>query len=143
MQFMNSWFQTQLTINTSGRSATDIGAQLNEVVAQKGIDIGLAHIFLKHTSASLMLCENADPTVLVDMETIMQRLAPDGDPEYRHDYEGDDDMAAHVRSVLTSNDVTLPISNGRLNLGTWQGIFLYEHRYRPHSRQLVVTLNGE
>lgn len=143
MQLMSSWFQTQLEINTTGRSATDIGSQLNNVLTPFGINTGLAHIFLKHTSASLILCENADPTVLIDMETIMQRLAPDGDPEYRHDYEGDDDMAAHVRSILTTNDITLPITNGMLNLGTWQGVFLYEHRYRPHSRQLVITLNGE
>ena len=90
-----------------------------------------------------MLCENADPTVLIDMETILQRLAPDGDPEYQHDYEGDDDMAAHVRSVITTNDITLPISGGQLNLGTWQGVFLYEHRYRSHNRTIMVTLNGE
>ena len=121
----------------------DIGSLLNDEIAQHNLNIGLAHIFLKHTSASLMLCENADPTVLVDIETIMQRLAPDGDPEYRHDYEGDDDMAAHGRSVLTTNDMTLPITNGRLNLGTWQGIFLYEHRFRPHNRQIVLTLNAE
>ncbi len=140
---MACWQQTNIEIHTSGRSTVELSAQVNNVIAQSGIDQGLAHIFLKHTSASLMLCENADPTVLTDMETIMQRLAPDGDPEYQHDYEGDDDMAAHVRSVLTSNDITLPISQGRLNLGTWQGVFLYEHRYRPHRRQLVVTLNGQ
>ncbi len=140
---MTCWQQTNIEIHTSGRSTVELSAQVNDVITQSGIDLGLAHIFLKHTSASLMLCENADPTVLTDMETIMQRLAPDGDPEYQHDYEGDDDMAAHVRSVLTSNDITLPISQGRLNLGTWQGLFLYEHRYRPHKRHLVVTLNGQ
>jgi secondary thiamine-phosphate synthase enzyme len=139
---MSNWFQTEITINTSGRSAIDISSQINHAVAQHGLNMGIAHIFLKHTSASLMLCENADPTVLVDMETILQRLAPDADPEYQHDYEGDDDMAAHVRSVLTTNDISLPITSGRLNLGTWQGVFLYEHRYRPHSRRIVITLNG-
>ena len=140
---MSSWFQTQLTIPTSGRSAIDISALLDAAIAEQEIDTGIAHVFLKHTSASLMLCENADPTVLQDMETIMQRLGPDGDPEYRHDYEGDDDMAAHVRSVLTTNDLSLPITHGRLNLGTWQGVFLYEHRYRPHTRHLVLTIQGE
>lgn len=90
-----------------------------------------------------MLCENADSTVLMDLETIMQRLAPDGDPAYRHNYEGDDDMAAHVRSVLTTNSLTLPISNGQLNLGTWQGVFLYEHRYQPHTRRVILTLQGD
>ncbi len=140
---MTCWQQTNIEIHTTGRSTVELSAQLNDVIAQSGINLGLAHVFLKHTSASMMLCENADPSVLNDMETIMQRLAPDGDPEYQHDYEGDDDMAAHVRSVLTSNDITLPISQGRLNLGTWQGLFLYEHRYRPHKRHLVVTLNGQ
>ncbi|MBT8113756.1 MAG: secondary thiamine-phosphate synthase enzyme YjbQ [Arenicella sp.] len=130
-------------MSTSGRSATDIGSLLNDELARHDLSVGLAHIFLKHTSASLMLCENADPTVLKDMETIMQRLAPDGDPEYRHNYEGDDDMAAHVRSVLTTNDMTLPITSGRLNLGIWQGIFLYEHRYRPHNRKIVLTVNAK
>ena len=140
---MGSWYQKQLSISTSGRSATDIGSLISNEIAEFDLTTGLAHIFLKHTSASLMLCENADPTVLTDMETIMQRLAPDGDPEYRHDYEGDDDMAAHIRSVLTTNDLTLPITNGQLNLGTWQGVFLYEHRFRPHNRQIMLTLNGE
>lgn len=140
---MSTWFQTQLRFSTTGRSAQDVSARINEALAGREVNIGLAHIFLQHTSASLMLCENADPTVLSDLETIMQRLAPDGDPEYRHNYEGDDDMAAHVRSVLTTNDMTLPVTNGRLNLGTWQGIFLYEHRYRPHDRKIMLTVNGE
>jgi len=89
-----------------------------------------------------MLCENADSTVLADLETVLQRLAPDGDPSYEHNYEGDDDMAAHVRSILTTNDLTLPIRNGVLALGTWQGAYLYEHRYLPHCRTLLVTLHG-
>lgn len=140
---MSVWFQTQLSISTSGRAATEISSNLNAALAEAVVETGIAHVFLKHTSASLMLCENADPTVLHDLETIMQRLGPDGDPEYRHNYEGDDDMAAHVRSVLTTNDISLPISNSRLNLGTWQGVFLYEHRYRPHTRHIVLTINGE
>lgn len=140
---MSNWFQTQFEVTTAGRSAIDITTQINGMVAQHNLHIGLAHVFLQHTSASLMLCENADPTVLADMETILQRLAPDADPEYQHDYEGDDDMAAHVRSVLTTNDLSLPISNGQLNLGTWQGVFLYEHRYRQHTRRIVLTLQGE
>jgi len=139
---MTQWYQTELTVQTSGRGALDISRQVSDVVRESRMSIGLAHVFLKHTSASMMLCENADATVLVDMETILSRLAPDGDPEYRHDYEGDDDMAAHVRSVLTSNDITLPITNGVLSLGTWQGLFLFEHRYRAHNRQLVVTVSG-
>lgn len=86
------------------------------------------------------MSENADPTVLVDLESIISRLAPDGDAVYQHDYEGDDDMAAHVRSVLTTNDVTIPFKHGRLQLGTWQGLFLWEHRYRPHKRSIIISL---
>jgi len=137
-----AWHQSELLISTPGRGAIDISPQVQAKVADSGVEVGLANVFLKHTSASLMLCENADPTVLQDMETIMQRIGPDGDPEYRHDYEGDDDMAAHVRSVLTTNQISLPIQGGRLALGTWQGLFLYEHRYRPHTRHIVLTIQG-
>ena len=140
---MAKWRQKQIQIETRGRGAVEISAKINAAIQDHQIELGLAHVFLRHTSASLMLCENADVTVLHDMETILQRLAPDGDPEYRHNYEGDDDMAAHVRSVLTTNEVTLPITEAHLSLGTWQGLFLYEHRYRPHKRKLVVTLQGE
>ncbi len=140
---MTIWYQSELQVKTPGRSAIDISAAIDDAVNGASVTTGLAHVFLKHTSASLMLCENADATVLTDMETILKRLAPDADAEYRHDYEGDDDMAAHVRSVLTTNDVTLPVSRGRLNLGTWQGLFLYEHRYASHSRQLIVTVSGK
>lgn len=139
---MTRWVQRQLNLSTQGRGTIEITQKVNEIVADSVMNIGTAHVFLKHTSASMMLCENADPTVLSDMETIMGRLVPDGDPAYSHNYEGDDDMAAHIRSVLTTNDVTIPISNKRLDLGTWQGLFLFEHRYEPHSRTVVVTLSG-
>lgn len=134
--------QSTLLIATQGRGFTEISQQVQEHVSASGISTGLVHVFLKHTSASLTLTENADPTVLQDLETIIARLAPDGDSEYRHDYEGDDDMAAHVRSVLTSNDLTIPIAQGQLALGTWQGIFLWEHRYRSHQRSLLMTIIG-
>ena len=100
-------------------------------------------MFIHHTSASLIITENADPTVRSDLETIMQRLAPDGDPAYRHDYEGDDDMSGHIRCVLTNDTLTVPITNGRSGLGTWQGIFLYEHRTGHFQRKLTVTILGE
>jgi secondary thiamine-phosphate synthase enzyme len=100
-------------------------------------------VFLQHTSASLILCENADPDVRRDLETILARLAPDGDPALRHVTEGADDMAAHARSILTSNSLTLPVADARLLLGTWQGLYLWEHRLAPHSRSLVVTVRGE
>ena len=138
-----TWKQSSLYINTDGRSAIEITSMVDRQIRDARLNVGIAHLFLKHTSASLMLSENADPTVLRDLETVMQRLGPDGDPEYLHNYEGDDDMAAHVRSVLTTNDLSIPISQGRTNLGTWQGIFIYEHRFLPHRRELIITLNGE
>ncbi len=107
------------------------------------ITTGLCHVFIKHTSASLILCENADPAVMRDLETFMERQVPDGDPMFTHTAEGPDDMPAHVRSVLTQSDINLPISDGRCALGTWQGIYLWEHRYAPHQRTVTLTLTGE
>jgi len=132
--------QFSLTFETSGRGLIEITSDISKLVRQSEANCGLVNVFLQHTSASLLITENADPTVLQDLETIIQRLAPDGDPEYRHDYEGDDDMAAHVRSILTTSVLTLPIKDGRLALGTWQGVFLWEHRYRKHLRSLIVTV---
>ncbi len=103
----------------------------------------MCHIFIRHTSASLMLCENADPAVRVDLETFMQRQAPDGDPDFTHTEEGPDDMSAHVRSILTQTDLNIPIADGRCALGTWQGIYLWEHRFAAHSRSVIVTVSGE
>ena len=107
-----------------------------------GVQAGLCHVFCMHTSASLVVTENADPDVRRDLETIIGRLAPDGDPAYRHDLEGPDDMAAHVRAMLTSNSLSIPVSGGQLMLGTWQGIYLYEHRTAPHARSAIVTVTG-
>ncbi len=132
-----------MEFRTRGRGTTDVTAEVARVVAQSGIRNGLCTVFLQHTSASLILCENADADVRADLETILARLAPDGDPAYRHDTEGADDMAAHARSVLTSNSFTIPVADARLMLGTWQGLYLWEHRRAPHSRSLVVTVIGE
>ena len=104
---------------------------------------GMANLFVQHTSASLIVCENADPTVRADLEAFFSHLTPDGDPLYQHTDEGPDDMSAHTRTVLTDSSLTLPFSEGQLLLGTWQGIFLWEHRTRPHQRQLILTLYGE
>ncbi len=134
--------QSILEFRTRGRGTTDITADVQRVVAASGIRQGLCNVFLQHTSASLILCENADPAVRRDLETILSRLAPDGDPAYVHDPEGPDDMAAHARSVLTSNSLTIPVTGGRLQLGTWQGIYLYEHRTAPHGRSAIVTIHG-
>lgn len=135
--------QDTLSFRTRGRDTTEITAAIERVVAASGVRTGLCSVFLQHTSASLVLCENADPAVRRDLETILARLAPDGDPAYVHDTEGPDDMAAHARSVLTTNSLTLPLTEGRLALGTWQGVYLWEHRHGPHTRQLVVTVMGE
>ena len=131
-----------LTIATDGRATLEVTAEVNAVVRAAGITRGLCHLFLHHTSASLIITENADPDVRYDLENYLARLVRDGDPAYRHDQEGDDDMAAHIRSVLTQTEMTLPVRDGRLALGTWQGVYLWEHRYRPHQRRLSVTLQG-
>jgi secondary thiamine-phosphate synthase enzyme len=105
--------------------------------------IGLAHLFLLHTSAALALNEDADPTVRQDMEAHFNQMVPENMPYYRHTYEGPDDMPAHIKSVLLGNSLTIPITEGRLQLGSWQGIYLCEHRHRAGSRRLVITLQGE
>ena len=134
--------QTTLSFTTRGRSTLDITARAAEVVRAAGVTVGLCHVFVQHTSCALMITENADPDVRRDLETIFGRLAPDGDPAYRHDLEGDDDMAAHGCSVLSDTGLTVPVGGGRLLLGTWQGIFLWEHRQGSHSRRVVVTVLG-
>jgi len=135
--------QGTLEISTSGRGTSDVTRQVQDLVAGTGISTGLVHIFLQHTSASLMLCENADPDVRADLETFMAKMVPDGDPMFRHVAEGPDDMPAHVRTVLTQSEMTLPVANGRCVLGTWQGIYLWEHRHAGHRRRLTITVQGE
>ena len=135
--------QTTLEFRTRGRGTTDIVAEIQHAVAASGIKKGICNVFLQHTSASLVLCENADPDVRKDLEMLLSRLAPDGDPAYVHDTEGPDDMAAHARSILTSNSLTIPVAEGKLMLGTWQGLYLYEHRHDAHTRNIVVTTIGD
>ena len=134
--------QTELIVETRGRGTYEITSQLSLAVAAADVGTALCHLFVSHTSASLTLCENADPDVRRDLETFMADLVPDGDPRFVHTAEGPDDMPAHVRSVLTQNAMTVPISNGRLALGTWQGIYLWEHRSAPHRRRIVVTIQS-
>ena len=135
-------YQTVIEITTPGRGTRNITTAVNDAVLQSGIPCGLAHVFVQHTSCSLTITENADPDVRRDLETIAARLAPDGDPAYRHDTEGPDDMAAHARAVLTDTGLTVPVGDGRLLLGIWQGIFLWEHRTAPQRRSVVVTVLG-
>ena len=135
--------QQSLSINTSPRKTHDITNDVQTLVGKSGVETGLCHLFIKHTSASLILCENADPDVKVDLETFMQSIVPDGDPMFIHDMEGPDDMPAHVRTIITNVSLTLPVTNGRCNLGTWQGIYLWEHRTSSYSRKVIITINGE
>jgi secondary thiamine-phosphate synthase enzyme len=134
--------QQTITLQTEGRSIIDITGQVEELLRVSGIEQGLCHVFLHHTSASLIITENADSNVRRDLENYIARLVLDGDPAYLHDQEGADDMAAHIRSVLTQTEITIPIQRGRLALGSWQGLFLWEHRYHAHRRNLTVTLSG-
>jgi secondary thiamine-phosphate synthase enzyme len=133
-------FQRQFEIATTGRGMTDITRKISKTITESDIHTGLCHVFIHHTSASLIICENADPRVRVDLETVMARLAPDGDPAFIHDDEGPDDMPAHVRSVLTQTGLSIPVIAGRAGLGTWQGLFLWEHRTHPHHRRVTVTV---
>ncbi len=135
--------QQTLTFNTRGRGTYEITREVAAVVTESGVTTGLCHVFVQHTSASLILCENADPQVRHDLERFLAELVPDGGPLFHHVAEGPDDMPAHVRSILTNMDLTLPVSGGRLAVGTWQGIYLYEHRSHPHHRRVVVTVQGE
>jgi secondary thiamine-phosphate synthase enzyme len=123
--------QSEIRVGTAGRGTYDISCDVQAAVRESGVGVGICHVFVRHTSASLMLCENADPSVRHDLETFMQKQVPDGDPMFTHTAEGPDDMPAHVRSVLTQSDLNIPIRDGRCALGTWQGIYLWEHRTAP------------
>jgi secondary thiamine-phosphate synthase enzyme len=135
-------FQHVLEISTSRRGTVELTADVERLVRASNVSHGVAHVFCQHTSCSVVITENADPSVRRDLELLAARWAPDGDPAYRHDAEGDDDMAAHGRNVLAGSSVTVPIGNRELLLGTWQGIFLWEHRTSPHTRRIVVTIIG-
>lgn len=134
--------QKTMTIQTNGRATIEITAEVESAVRASKIDRGLCHLFVHHTSASLIITENADRDVRRDLENYIARLVRDGDPSYLHDQEGPDDMAAHIRSVLTQTEITVPVQSGRLALGTWQGLFLWEHRMQAHRRRITLTLSG-
>ena len=132
----------ELSVSTRGRGFHDLTQEVHAAVRASGVHTGLCTVFLHHTSASLLLCENADPDVRRDLEAFFARLVRDGDPLFRHDAEGPDDMPAHVRAVLTGNALSLPVREGRCDLGTWQGVYLWEHRTAPHRRRVSVTVLG-
>jgi secondary thiamine-phosphate synthase enzyme len=135
--------QQTLSFQTRGRGTTNITSPLAKLIQESGIRRGICQLFIQHTSASLILCENADPDVRSDLERFMARLVKDGDPLFEHTMEGPDDMSAHIRSILTNMDLSFPIIDGRPGLGTWQGVYLYEHRTHAHHRRVTVTLYGE
>ena len=134
-------YQEVLRLTTQGKSLGRFTQKVQAAVAKSGVQTGLCSIFLRHTSASLVIQENADPDVLLDMETFLAKLVPEGN-YYRHSDEGPDDMPAHLRTALTHTSEQIPIMNGRLALGTWQGIYLWEHRDRPHTREVVIHITG-
>jgi secondary thiamine-phosphate synthase enzyme len=135
--------QKKLTVPTTGRGSYEISDRIQLAVHDSGVQMGMCHVFIRHTSASLMLCENADPAVRRDLETFMARQVPDGDPMFSHTAEGPDDMPAHVRSILTQSDLNLPVADGRCALGTWQGVYVWEHRHSGHERRVILTISGE
>jgi secondary thiamine-phosphate synthase enzyme len=135
--------QAELTVAPRGRGLHEITPRVGEAVASSGITTGLCLVFLRHTSASLVIQENADPSARQDLEQWFERAAPDGDPRYTHTAEGPDDMPAHIRAALTSTSETIPVVDGRLGLGTWQGLYLFEHRHRPARRSVLVHVWGE
>ena len=132
--------QQTFEVPTRGRGTTEITDEVARIVRDAQVAVGIAHVFVLHTSCSVILTENADPTVRRDLETLAARWAPDGDSAYRHDDEGDDDMAAHGRNILAGSSITVPVARGKLLLGTWQGIYLWEHRSVPHRRKVAVTV---
>lgn len=135
--------QRSITLRPPGRGFTPLTKQVAEVLSESAIREGLCSIFVRHTSASLLITENADPAVHRDLERFMQRVVPDGTTDYEHDAEGPDDMPSHIRSALTGSSLSIPVGKGRLLLGTWQGIYLWEHRLERHEREVFVTLIGE
>jgi len=135
--------QQTFGVTTRGRGFESLTDKVEATLASANVATGLCNVFTQHTSASLLITENADSAVRRDLERFMQRVAPDGSADYEHDAEGPDDMPAHIRSVLTGATLTIPIASGQLQLGTWQGIYLWEHRHAGHRRDIIVTIVGD
>ncbi|QPJ64796.1 MAG: YjbQ family protein [Candidatus Nitrohelix vancouverensis] len=134
---------TEIKVSTNGKGLIDVTEKIKAWAEKFGFHTGLLTLFVAHTSASLLIQENADPDVLHDMERFFSKLVPENDPDYRHTTEGSDDMPAHIRSALTQTQLSIPLRNHRLALGVWQGLYLYEHRRAPHTRTLLLHLIGE
>lgn len=135
-------FSEMVEIRTRGKGTTEMTHAIREIVARSGVKEGTVTVFVQHTSASLVIYENADPSARTDLHAFFERLVPEGEPYFVHTDEGPDDMPSHLRMVLTRTSETVPVHEGRLMLGTWQGVFLFEHRRAPHVRRVVVTVLG-
>ncbi len=136
-------FQEMISVRTRGQGLYEVTAEVERLVRRAGIGRGVAHVFCQHTSCSLVIMENADPTARADLAAWLNRLVPENDPHFSHTAEGPDDMPSHIKMALTRTSETVPVGEGRLLLGTWQGIYLWEHRRAAHTRSLVVTVMGE
>ena len=135
-----NWHKTTLEIATRGKGLQDITKMIHDQLSEWGVREGMCFLFIPHTSASLVMSENWDPTARADLETFMERLVPEKDTWYTHDLEGSDDATSHIRSMLTDTSLTIPIDDGKLSLGTWQGIYVFEHRARPHRRNVLMRV---
>ena len=136
-------FQKTLTFRTVGKGTVEITGEVQEVLRSSGLQFGTASIFVQHTSCSLVIMENADPSARRDLEVFMDDLVPDNYPKFIHTHEGPDDMPSHIKMALTRTTEVIPFNNGKLALGTWQGIFLWEHRVQPHNRRIVLSMQGD
>ena len=136
------WFQQRIQILTEGRGTYDVTSEIGRIVKESGVRVGLCHIFIQHTSASIVMTENADSDMRHDMELFFRDLVPDADRRYVHVAEGPDDMSAHVRTILTESSLSLPIGKGKPLLGVWQGVYIWEHRTSAHNRTIIITING-
>ena len=136
------WYKDIVLIHTDGKGLYPFTDSVNELIREWGVQEGMCYLFIQHTSASMLISESYDPTARIDLEAFMERIAPERQPWHRHTLEGVDDSPSHMRAVLTDTCLTIPIDNGRLSLGTWQGIYLFEHRSRGHHRQVLVRCLG-
>ena len=136
-------FQKTLTFRTVGKGTVEITGEVQEVLRSSGLQFGTSSVFVQHTSCSLVIMENADPSARRDLEVFMDDLVPDNYPKFIHTHEGPDDMPSHIKMALTRTTEVIPFSNGKLALGTWQGIFLWEHRVQPHNRRILLSMQGD
>ncbi|MEJ2115827.1 MAG: secondary thiamine-phosphate synthase enzyme YjbQ [Gammaproteobacteria bacterium] len=137
------YWQDKLTLRSFGRGTYEITKDIEKMIRDSGVQQGLCHLFIQHTSASLIISENADPAVRDDLETFISKICPDGDAMFTHRSEGDDDMPAHIRTMLTQTEITIPVKTGNSGLGAWQGVYMWEHRIASHQRYVLVTIHGQ